>query len=93
MKIKELIKKLLVSIKRWKNKEECIVLSDEDVKKRYENSSMYYYYKKSIKGLENYINTHERKMPTIKQWNKMAKENDLLSAESMKYIMHIEFPQ
>ena len=42
-------------------------------------------YLKSIKNLKK-ITKDFVKFPTIKEWNYYAKENNLLSSESLKYI-------
>lgn len=93
MGINKLRKKLLDSIKKYNEHSECKVVMEEEIAKQYENSSMYYFYKRSMKNLKLYIDNHNHEMPTISEWNKIAKENGYLSTESMKYMGHIEFPK
>ena len=53
-------------------------------------SLMYKKYIESIKTLEK-ITTDFSKFPTINEWNKYAKEKDLLCSESIKYITGINW--
>ena len=92
MGINKLKKKLHDSIQKFK-KEKFVIVKDEEIAKKFENSSMYYFYKKSMKYLKQYLDEHNNMMPNTMQWGKIAKENECLSTESMKYIGHIEFPE
>ncbi|MCI8640981.1 MAG: hypothetical protein HFJ59_03805 [Clostridia bacterium] len=56
----------------------------------HEESIMYIKYKESIKELEN-ISKNFSKFPTIDEWNKYAKEHNLLCSESIKYISGINW--
>ena len=56
----------------------------------HEDSIMYINYKESIKTLKN-ITKEFSKFPTIDEWNKYAKEHDLLCSESIKYISGINW--
>ena len=55
-----------------------------------EDNTMYIKYSESIKALKK-ITKDFSKYPTIKEWNNYAKENKLLSTESIKYITGINW--
>lgn len=54
------------------------------------NSKMKSYYDKSYEELKR-LTMENNKFPELEEWNKYAKENKLLSSESMKYISMIEW--
>lgn len=54
------------------------------------NSNMKKYYELSYKELIK-LTIKNNKFPTLEEWNKFAKENNLLSSESMKYISTLEW--
>lgn len=54
------------------------------------NSKMKLFYKESYKELIE-MTRRNRKFPELEEWNKYAKENNLLSTESMKYIIGLEW--
>lgn len=54
------------------------------------NSKMKSYYDKSYEELKR-LTMQNNKFPELEEWNKYAKENKLLSSESMKYISMIEW--
>ena len=93
MKMNKVGKKLLDSIQKLMKREKCNIITDAEIAKCYENSSMYYFYKRSMRNLKLYVDSHNREMPTASIWNSMAKENGYLSSESLKYMGHIEFPE
>lgn len=68
---------------------------DEEIAKfykEYENNSEIknINYLKSLERLKLYIEEHNQ-MPTVAEWNKIAKQENFLSSESMKYIGNIKF--
>ena len=54
------------------------------------NSKMKTFYDASYKELIK-ITIKNGKFPELEEWNKYAKENNLLSTESMKYITELEW--
>lgn len=54
------------------------------------NSKMNLFYEESYKELVK-ITKKNKKFPELEEWNKYAKENNLLSTESMKYIIGVEW--
>ncbi len=54
------------------------------------NSKMKTFYDASYKELIK-ITIRNGKFPELEEWNKYAKENNLLSTESMKYITELEW--
>lgn len=63
---------------------------DKEIAEYYKLHPMKYYYEKSIDGLKEYINKYNKK-PSIKEWNKYARDNNYLSSESMGYIGNVKF--
>lgn len=49
-----------------------------------------YYYKVSYNRLQ-YLTYEKNRFPTVAEWNAYAKENRLLSSESMKYISKLNW--
>ena len=64
---------------------ELVNLYYQNEKQYHKNSSMHDSYLESIKSLKK-ITKDFVKFPTIKEWNYYAKEHNLLSSESLKYI-------
>ena len=54
------------------------------------NCNMEKYYELSYKELIK-LTMQNNKFPSLEEWNKYAKENNLLSSESIKYILMIEW--
>ncbi len=54
------------------------------------NSEMFLFYKESYDRLKKLAREIE-KFPSAEEWNKYAKENSLLSAESIKYISMLDW--
>ncbi len=54
------------------------------------NSKMYLFYERSYRKLVK-MTKENKKFPELEEWNKYAKENNLLSTESMKYIIGVEW--
>lgn len=62
---------------------------DNEIEKYYkENKNTNYI--KSVERLKKYIKDNNR-MPTVEEWNKIAKQENYLSSESMKYMGNIKF--
>lgn len=64
----------------------CIVKSEDYP----QNSEMHMWYKDSYDMLKTFT-IELNKFPTVEQWNTYAKENFLLSSESMKYISKLNW--
>lgn len=54
------------------------------------NSKMNLFFEESYRELIK-ITKENKKFPELEEWNKYAKENNLLSTESMKYIIGVEW--
>ncbi len=54
------------------------------------NSNMKKYYELSYKKLVK-LTVQNNKFPSLEEWNEYARENNLLSSESMKYISMLEW--
>ena len=50
----------------------------------------YFKYTESLKKLKK-MTVKKIEFPTVKEWNKYAKENQLLSSESIKYIAGVNW--
>lgn len=98
-KIRGIRKKLHKAISKYGlNSEETRKLSDDIDKKINEyhksieqikypkNSKMYEYRQKSYNAIKE-ITIKNRKFPTVKQWNKIAKEKGYLSNISLEYML------
>jgi len=70
--------------------EELINLYYKNEGQNHEDIIMDINYKESIKKLKN-ITKEFSKFPTIDEWNKYAKEHDLLCSESIKYMSGINW--
>lgn len=53
-------------------------------------SEMFLYYRMSYDKLKE-LTKEKEKFPSVEEWNKYAKENYLLSTESMKYISMLDW--
>ncbi len=53
-------------------------------------SQMGYFYKKTYEKLKE-ITEENKKFPTVKMWNKFAKENNYLSNVSLEYISKLDW--
>lgn len=96
MVINELKNKLYENITKYginsKKTYQASVELDKSIVDLYKSqkSIMYYFYEKSIEGLNNYIKKNKR-YPSIEQWNKIAKQENYLSHESLQYISRTNF--
>lgn len=54
------------------------------------NSKMNYFYKIAYEKLKE-ITENNKKFPTVKQWNRLAMENNLLSNISLEYISNLDW--
>ena len=93
MVISELKRKLHSSIKKYgldsKEVYELSIKLDEEINIYYKNTKLLFEnYNKSITEIERYVEIYGKK-PNKYDWNKFAKENGLLSSESIKYMKSI----
>lgn len=91
--ISELKRKLHSSIKKYgldsKEVYELSIKLDEEINIYYKNTKLLFEnYNKSITEIERYVEIYGKK-PNKYDWNKFAKENGLLSSESIKYMKSI----